>query len=810
MKPTIRKPFPGGRPFAACLLFAAALAVPLRGQEPEWWAEFGVLSGAPQDFAPINAGQVKYFAAKAKDAMDANLPGGAGSEIDDLISGWQVATTPNNYDAVTLGQLKYVGKLFYDRLAEEELAEPGVYPWTGSLTVEDYAMAAIGQAKTTFAFELGSPITAGFHLYRILGNDTTTVAQDVPVLATTSSSETVEYEVLVQPQHGTLDETNAPAYTYQPAPGFTGADFFVYRAKLQVSEIESAGAQVSLLVAEYPDQIKLVHPEDEKEIVEGDGVTFVVDAFRAGTTVTSVEFYANDVKIGSATTDTLDAFTWLDPAVGTHEVKSIAYFDDSTSATSATHTIEIVANAAPVVTLTLDPDPDGDPAPVPGFTITLEAEATDTSGDEVKRVQFFLDGQLVGESFLPDDDVFEFTLPDDIWGGTHTVMARAVDSHGKTAEDEVTFVVTGNQAPVVSITSPASRAEFQASPGEFGTADILVEIAASDVDSGDGVDTVEVEVTKAGSTSFHAATLDEGVYKVTLEDLLRGTYFLRAKATDTSNGAAGRSTVVKCLVIGEGQVPPSELLAEITGADIATANLDFIGNLSAATKYRGGRSYSIESNSGVLLTSGSVIWKGPNTIDFTSVVRSEPGDPDLDLLLVDEDENVRTNDAAGLEFDFTPTKSKLEVVLQFASEEYNEFGPGGAFGNQFNDLFAIYVDGVNVARVPGSRDAPESVDGKIGVDSINSLEVVGGALNLGSNRHLYCDNDDNIEDPVPQDPEQVHFKTEYDGFTFKVTAMAAVTPNEGHRMKIVVADAVDHALDSGLFIKSASFRSVDP
>lgn len=85
--------------------------------------------------------------------------------------------------------------------------------------------------------------------------------------------------------------------------------------------------------------------------------------------------------------------------------------------------------------------------------------------------------------------------------------------------------------------------------------------------------------------------------------------------------------------------------------------------------------------------------------------------------------------------------------------------------------------------------------------------MVPGASHVGSNRHLYCDNDD--DDPDEAGPE-VHFKTEYDGFTFKVTAMAAVTPNQTHHMKIVIADAVDWALDSGLFIKSASFRSVDP
>ncbi len=56
-----------------------------------------------------------------------------------------------------------------------------------------------------------------------------------------------------------------------------------------------------------------------------------------------------------------------------------------------------------------------------------------------------------------------------------------------------------------------------------------------------------------------------------------------------------------------------------------------------------------------------------------------------------------TNDAAVLEFDFVPTQGTASFRYVFASDEYLEFV------DQFNDVFAFYVDGVNIALIPGTN-----------------------------------------------------------------------------------------------------------
>ncbi|MFN0080609.1 MAG: hypothetical protein ACKVY0_29425 [Prosthecobacter sp.] len=135
----------------ALLLLQSATAV---APGPAWWGSQSVVDpyALPDDFAVANAGQLKYLAAKAAAAMDAELPGGAGTAIDNLIEPWgdtlATAAKPDNGLAINHGQLKQVAAPFYERLGLP-------YPWAGSSGVrDDYQLVNLGQLKHVFAFEL--------------------------------------------------------------------------------------------------------------------------------------------------------------------------------------------------------------------------------------------------------------------------------------------------------------------------------------------------------------------------------------------------------------------------------------------------------------------------------------------------------------------------------------------------------------------------------------------------------------------------------------------------------------------------------
>ncbi len=124
---------------------------------PDWWTARGVLdtNAVPDDYAVAVVGQLKQFARQAVAEMDANLTGGAGSNLTALIEGF--VATSNDHEAVTLGQLKAVGQAFYDRLIGANAIVPG-YPWTTNTADDvDYGTANIGQLKNVFNFGVPAP-----------------------------------------------------------------------------------------------------------------------------------------------------------------------------------------------------------------------------------------------------------------------------------------------------------------------------------------------------------------------------------------------------------------------------------------------------------------------------------------------------------------------------------------------------------------------------------------------------------------------------------------------------------------------------
>jgi len=139
----------------------------LWAQAPGWWAARGVQNTNPaNDYGAVNQGQVKNIATAAVADLDAHLPGGAGTDLENLVNKWstlqgdgtrvaQSASNTNDYSAVNIGQLKAVAAPFYDRLIA--VGYTNQYPWANAASVpNDYAMANIGQMKNLFSFDLTS------------------------------------------------------------------------------------------------------------------------------------------------------------------------------------------------------------------------------------------------------------------------------------------------------------------------------------------------------------------------------------------------------------------------------------------------------------------------------------------------------------------------------------------------------------------------------------------------------------------------------------------------------------------------------
>jgi len=191
---------------------------------------------------------------------------------------------------------------------------------------------------------------------------------------------------------------------------------------------------------------------------------------------------------------------------------------------------------------------------------------------------------------------------------------------------------------------------------------------------------------------------------------------------------------------------------------------------------------------GTILTTGSALdAPGPNDSDGTTVNTASPGDADLDALVTP----LLTQDAAVLEFTFQfgdgSAGGNLFFQYAFASEEYNEF-----VNSNFNDVFALFVDGVNIAIAPNGDP--------VAINNVNCGNPY--AAPAGPNCAFFNNND--LDDGGP------FFDLQYDGFTDVFTAQALGLAAGEHIMKFAIADTSDGRLDSAIFFKGGSFSTEPP
>ncbi len=221
----------------------------------------------------------------------------------------------------------------------------------------------------------------------------------------------------------------------------------------------------------------------------------------------------------------------------------------------------------------------------------------------------------------------------------------------------------------------------------------------------------------------------------------------------------------------------SVLVSKILGPGIDAYNVSYTGAPIAAGTFVGGLAAGIGIESGIILTTGSAASAANTDInDATSTDNNTPGDANLNDVI-----GSNTFDAAVLEFDLVSTGGNVFFNYVFASEEYNEFV------YQFNDVFAFFLDGKNIAFIPGTTTP-------VSVDSVNG----GNPLGTNANHPAFYNNND----PSDGGP---FFSFQYDGFTTVFTSEVLHLAPGTHHIKLAIADTLDHVLDSAVFIQAGTF-----
>jgi gliding motility-associated-like protein len=249
------------------------------------------------------------------------------------------------------------------------------------------------------------------------------------------------------------------------------------------------------------------------------------------------------------------------------------------------------------------------------------------------------------------------------------------------------------------------------------------------------------------------------------------------------------------------------LVAKLVGTGVTYSN----PTLTCATN---GAGYFVSTNamlgidSGVLLTTGyaknnggNVGANNPANVQAGANRAYTVGDVDLYNLAHTYNTSITTadiNDVCKLEFDFIPQGDTIRFNYKFASEEYPDY-----VCSDFNDYFAFFINGTpgyptatNLAKVPGTN-IPVAINtinsGSAGIPPATLSNCT--SMGIGSPFSAYFQNTASSNTIV------------YNGTTVLLEAKAAVTPCSTYHMKFVVADLVDHNYDSGVFLKSGSFKS---
>lgn len=240
---------------------------------------------------------------------------------------------------------------------------------------------------------------------------------------------------------------------------------------------------------------------------------------------------------------------------------------------------------------------------------------------------------------------------------------------------------------------------------------------------------------------------------------------------------------------------PQELIENILIDSDCITNVNVVnfvgGNFSngdSSFGYFEGNGSGFPFERGIVLSTGRLTnVQGPNNNLSDDDAPGWDGDEELEFYL-DEDS---TFNATIIEFEFEAVASQISFRYLFASEEYQENNSNTCI---FSDLFAFLIRPINdqlytnIAVVPGT-DIPIKVT--------NVLPDIPGGCD--AQNEFYFDTFNGAAAPI-----------NFNGQTKVLTATADIVPNDTYRVKLVIADHINHRFDSAVFLEGGSFQLSTP
>ncbi|WP_018479282.1 DUF4082 domain-containing protein [Pontibacter roseus] len=324
--------------------------------------------------------------------------------------------------------------------------------------------------------------------------------------------------------NGVYRYTSAPAF---PSSGYQASNYWV-------DVVFNTGTTT----ANQPPAVSLTAPANNATFTAPASISLSATASDSDGSVTKVEFYNGDAKLGEDLTSPY-TFNWSNVAAGTYQLTARATDNSGVVTTSAAVSVTVnpPANQAPAVAISSPANNATFTAPA---SISISANASDADGT-VSKVEFYNGSTKLGED-LSSPYSYNWS---NVAAGSYQLSAKAIDNNAAvTTSAAVTVTVTGavNTPPTVTIISPANNAAFTA------PATIAINVNASDTESGVALVEFYNGTTKLGEDATSP-------YTYTWNSVAAGSYALTARATDNA-GASATSAVINVSVNAPANQPP--------------------------------------------------------------------------------------------------------------------------------------------------------------------------------------------------------------------------------------------------------------
>ena len=254
------------------------------------------------------------------------------------------------------------------------------------------------------------------------------------------------------------------------------------------------------------------------------------------------------------------------------------------------------------------------------------------------------------------------------------------------------------------------------------------------------------------------------------------------------------STAKAQVTTATGQTPTNYVQNTLIGQGLQVSNVTFQGNPNTQIGTFSGNNSNLGLTNGIVLSTGQI--NPPNGFFPNANITSAgtPGWAPLSSYYQSIYGNfANTNNAAVLTFNFVPQGDTIRFRYVFASKEYNNY-----VTTQFNDIFAFFLTGpnpqggnytnTNVALIPNTNQP-------VTINSVNNGQSWACGSGPCTNCQYYVDN---------CNQNNGHG---FGGATVPMWAEARVVPCSTYTITLAVADIIDGALNSAVFLEAGSFSS---